>query len=134
MFFSNIGKKIKTLAKVIFVILLIALPILGIVSIVDGDVLYGCIMLILGPVIAWIASWFLYGFGELIDKVSDIEYNTRGERTVHEIKTKGISQSPSQSKMSEDNSKISKIEKLREKYLITEEEYQQLVEKYRGES
>ena len=36
----------------------------------------GVALLCLGPVIAWVSSLFIYGFGELIDKVTDIEFNT----------------------------------------------------------
>ncbi len=33
------------------------------------------------PIVSFISSMLLYGFGELIDKVSEIERNTRGEST-----------------------------------------------------
>ena len=79
--YDNIGGKIKGLAKAIFIAQGISMAIVGIVLMcIDEDlILYGILSLILGPVLAWIFSWLLYGFGELIDKVSDIERNTRGE-------------------------------------------------------
>ena len=79
--YDNIGRKIKGLAKAIFIAQGISMAITGIVLMcIDEDlILYGILSLILGPVLAWISSWLLYGFGELIDKVSDIEKNTRGE-------------------------------------------------------
>ncbi|MDD5916956.1 MAG: hypothetical protein PUC63_05445 [Clostridiales bacterium] len=79
--YDNIGRKIKGLAKAIFVAQGISMAIIGIVLMcMDEDlILYGVLTLILGPILAWISSWLLYGFGELIDKVSDIERNTHGE-------------------------------------------------------
>lgn len=78
--YSNIGKKIKGLVKVAFVLVALASVITGIVFICVGDLedVIGLIIAVAGTIIAWISSWFLYGFGELIDKVSDIERNTSG--------------------------------------------------------
>ena len=76
---------------------------------------YGLLVMVVGPIVAWVSSWFLYGFGELIDKASDIERNTRG----------GERKSEAQAKV--DSERISKIEKLRSQGLITEEEYQNIL-------
>ena len=70
-----------------------------------------------GVIVAWISACFLYGFGEIIDKLCDIERNTRG----------GERKSEAQSKV--DSERINKIEKLRSQGLITEEEYQQAISK-----
>ena len=90
--YDNIGGKIKGLAKATFIVEAIAAVITGIVLMcIDEDlILYGILSLIVGPVLAWISSWLLYGFGELIDKVSDIERNTRGEtnETASSLKAK----------------------------------------------
>ena len=84
--YKNIGKKIKTLATVIFALDAIGFFIGGIVLIVVGAdsrrggeeaILLGIAMMIVGPLFAWIASWMLYGFGELIDKTAEIAENTR---------------------------------------------------------
>ena len=79
--YDNIGRKIKGLAMGLFIAQAACGVILGFVLMwLDEDlILYGLLSLILGPLFAWISSWLLYGFGELIDKVSDIERNTRGE-------------------------------------------------------
>ena len=81
--FDNIGKKIKTLAKVLVWIGIIAALVLGIVFLViSGDVhgsakstfvFSGLIFLIAGPFLCWISCFFIYGFGELIDKTCDIQ-------------------------------------------------------------
>ena len=85
--FDNIGKKIKALAVAIFVFGTIGSIIIGIVYLVKSanithdDLIaeyrsIGAMTMFGGPGISWISSWFTYGFGELIDKVSDIERNT----------------------------------------------------------
>ena len=33
--------------------------------------------MIIGPLVAWISSWMLYAFGELVEKTIDNENNTR---------------------------------------------------------
>ena len=119
--YDNIGRKIKVLAKASFIVAAIAEVITGIALMAaDEDlILYGLLVLVVGPIVAWVSSWLLYGFGELIDKASDIERNTRG----------GKRKSEAQSKV--DSERISKIEKLRSQGLITEEEYQQTLSKSR---
>jgi hypothetical protein len=73
--YKNIGKKIKTLAKAMFIIEAIASVISGIalMPIDDEFILYGLLIIFFGPVVAWVSSWILYGFGELVDKTCDIE-------------------------------------------------------------
>lgn len=82
--YDNIGGKIKGLAKASFIVVAIAAVITGIVLMVaDEDlILYGLLVLIVGPIIAWVSSWLLYGFGQLIEN-SDIiaeEYNRKNEK------------------------------------------------------
>ena len=114
--FDNIGGKIKGLAKVLFWLEAIASVIVGLVLVEDTEGL-SLLLAIAGVLVAWVSSWFLYGFGEIIDKLCDIERNTRG----------GERKSEAQSKV--DYERISKIEKLRSQGLITEEEYQQAISK-----
>lgn len=117
--YKNIGKKIKGLAKATFVVEAIAAVVTGI-SLMASDedlILYGLLVFLVGPIVAWVSSWLLYGFGELIDKASDIERNSRGGERNTEAQTRGNSE------------RISKIEKLRAQGLITEEEYQKAISK-----
>lgn len=77
--YNNIGKKIKGFAKVIAIILAIIYAIIGIALIVsnkEGAYIGGLLIILIGPFIAWISSWFLYGYGELIDNTSAIRENT----------------------------------------------------------
>ena len=76
--YENIGKKIKTLATVMSVILIIGSVIGGIAVLVecdgDGDgAVIGWLLMLLGPLFAWLSGFMLYGFGELVDKTCDIE-------------------------------------------------------------
>lgn len=124
--FDNIGKKIKTLAKVLCRVGIIAYVIVAIVMFLCvieypyAAGLYiglGVAFLIGGSLLSWISSFFMYGFGELIDKACDIERNTRG----------GERKSVAQAKV--ETERIEKLERLRSQDLITEEEYQQALAK-----
>ena len=83
--FSNIGKKIKKLAEVLCWIGIISSIIAAMCMFViavdsydaGGYVASGLAFLFLGPIVSWVDSFFVYGFGELIDKACDIEKNTR---------------------------------------------------------
>ena len=79
--YDNIGKKIKALAKWTFIVEAIAAAIAGIALMFTDEelIIFGLLALLLGPVVAWVSSWLLYGFGELVDKVCDIESNMRVE-------------------------------------------------------
>ena len=73
--YDNIGGKIKGLAKATFIVEAIAAIIVGIVLLVEEE--WWCtLILFCGPIVAWVSSWLLYGFGEIIDKLCDIEHNT----------------------------------------------------------
>ena len=77
--YIDIGKKIKNLAKWTFIFEAIGAIITGLVLLFtdEGLILYGLLTLICGPIIAYVGSWILYAFGELVDKTSENEKNTR---------------------------------------------------------
>ena len=77
--YENIGSKIKNWAKWIFVIEAIGAVITGLVLLfTDEDlILYGLLILVCGPIVAYIGSWILYAFGELVEITADNENNTR---------------------------------------------------------
>ncbi len=77
--YENIGGKIKNWAKWIFIVEAIGAIITGLVLLcTDEDlILYGLITLVCGPIVAYIGSWILYAFGELVEKTCDNEYATR---------------------------------------------------------
>ena len=69
--FENISGKIKVLAKV-FCALGIVVSVVSGLLLLSYDLFMGLITLVLGSVGAWTSSFCLYGFGELIEKVTDI--------------------------------------------------------------
>ena len=91
--YDNIGGKIKGLAKTMFIVEAIGAVITGIVLLATDDVLIfaGLLTLFCGPIIAWVSSWVLYAFGELVEKTSDtnnvirkIESYTRNLRITYQ--------------------------------------------------
>ena len=79
--FSDVGGKIKTIAKIIFVLQIILPTIIG-VSIIHASVdliglFLGIALLFGGPLIVWLDTILLYGFGELIENCWKSAVNTR---------------------------------------------------------
>ena len=70
--YEDIGGKIKNWAKWIFVVETIAAIIGGLALIFNDAAGIGLIVLIFGPLVAWVGSWFLYAFGELVQDVHAI--------------------------------------------------------------
>lgn len=79
--YENIGGKIKNLTKLIFIIEAIGIVIIGLVFLSRSDSLtlsiIEVLVLFFGLAVAWVGSWLLYAFGELVEKTSDNENNTR---------------------------------------------------------
>ena len=73
--FSNIGGKIQGVAKVVCWGGIIVSILAGIIMIMIDDhlALAGLLSAVVGSVGSWVSSLFLYGFGELIVKVTEIE-------------------------------------------------------------
>lgn len=77
--FRDVGEKIKRLAQILFWFEAVLSVIGGIVLIALSSYLYalsgygagtivgGVVLLVFGPLVSWCASFFLYGFGQLID-------------------------------------------------------------------
>ena len=88
--YDNIGEKIKGLAKAAFIVEAIVAAIVGIALLAsDEDLIFtGLLVLLVGPIIAWVSSWLLYGFGELIDKVCEIAKNTRASQNTPTVTAK----------------------------------------------
>ena len=91
--FNNIGGKIKTLAKVLCIIGIVLSIIWGLIAmslnaialshgndnefvIVLAAFFIGIFVAAIGGLLSWIGSFCLYGFGELIDKATEIAENT----------------------------------------------------------
>ena len=79
--YTDIGKKIKGWAKTIFIIEAIMFVVSAIIMLFtaeDGWMIFAAIMTaVVGPIVAWVSSWILYAFGELVDKTAANERNTQ---------------------------------------------------------
>lgn len=75
--YADIGKKIKGFAKWSFIVEAIGAFVAGLILLIDEFILLGLLLMLLGPIVAFVGSWILYGFGEIIDKLCDIERNTK---------------------------------------------------------
>lgn len=114
--YENIGGKIKGLAIAFCIIGAIASVISGIGILSDGyEPLLGLLLLLFGPLVAWILSWFIYGYGLLIEKVCDTEKDLHdgGKKDILPVAVKTGAEG--------------EAEKLRARGLITEEEYQHVL-------
>ena len=77
--FYNAGKKLRSIAKVLFWVIVIAVAIETIVRLVNGD-LYGFggfliahVIIAVGVLVAWLSTITLYAFGEMCENVISIE-------------------------------------------------------------
>ena len=137
--FTNIGRKIKILALVTFALCAISSFIGGIVllSLDDSLIGAGVATMIIGPLAAWIGSFALYGYGELIEKTCSIE-SMLAENAQGRIPT----QAPQQNNYSagysnqgyqphyQTQSKVQKATHLYEQGIITKEELDSILKGY----
>ena len=71
--YQNIGSKIQAVAVATFVLGAIATIILGFVLLADdATMVFGLLSLFGGPIVAWISSWFMFAFGQLVEDVREI--------------------------------------------------------------
>ena len=74
--YSNIGNKIKRLTVWTFFVEVVVLIILGIFLLTKELYLLSFLAAVVAPVILWISTWFLYAFGQLVQKTCENEQNT----------------------------------------------------------
>lgn len=99
--FDDIGSKIKGLAKVLCWVGIVVSVIMGIVVMcienpIDYDsylILPGLLIMVFGSLLSWVSSFFVYGFGQLIEN-SDI------------LVSQGIKRQPEKSDSKNQNEKI----------------------------
>ncbi len=75
--FKDAGQKIKRVAKVMFVLQCFFGFLAGCVIVKESAV--GLIVWLVTPVVAWVFSLLLYGFGEIVDAAT----SARSEKEVH---------------------------------------------------
>ncbi len=87
--FSNIGKKIQTLGKVVCWLGIITFVLMGLMIAVGGyavgdlpqfgraaAVVVGILVIVIGSVVSWVSSFTLIGFGKLVETNEQIAANT----------------------------------------------------------
>ena len=113
--YENIGSKIKNWAKWIFIVEAIGAIITGVVLMATDEdlIVYGLLTLVCGPIIAWVGSWILYAFGELVEDIhairnkEGIPAEEAGYETKKEIKHKFEEKVKNESKISVENNQQS---------------------------
>lgn len=71
--YTDIGNKIKRWAKWIFIVEAIAAIIGGIALLIEEEFFSGLAAILLGPIVAYVSTWLLYGFGEIVDKLCSLD-------------------------------------------------------------
>ena len=69
--FDNIGRKIKTFVRVSCIVEIIVSGVIGVALLANELIWQGLLVLLGGPALAWIGSFFVYGFGQLVEN-SDV--------------------------------------------------------------
>ena len=70
--YNNIGRKIQHLAFWGFVVEAIGAVVGGVAMLIDENAV-GIVLLIVGPIVAWVSSWLLYAFGQLVENVAHMD-------------------------------------------------------------
>lgn len=79
--FNNIGGKLKDLAVAITVIGMYASAITSIIFLEHISTMWiGFLILVLGSLFSWLGSFFVYGFGQLIESTQKIENKLLGNQ------------------------------------------------------
>ncbi len=125
--FDNIGHKIKVFSIIIFAIEVSLAFLSGLFLLPRYKYTAFIIIIIVVPLSAYINSMFIYGFGELIEKVSSIENSInsirQNENSAKSGKIIHSGEIKTETKPSPIDDKIKKIESLYSQGSITEEEY-----------
>lgn len=67
--YKEIGFKIKVFAIFVAICGVIASVIIGLYFIKAG----GILVILLGPIVSWVLSFFTYGFGQIVESIQNIE-------------------------------------------------------------
>lgn len=106
--YENIGGKIKTLAKVMCAIgivasVVIALKLFSVAEYSEELAGVGLVVMILGPVLSWVGSFVLYGFGQLVENSDIIAEQFYKEDEEDEIEDKVVKKAVEVTKTSIDD-------------------------------
>ena len=81
--FADVGKTIKRIAQAAFLILCVSAFVGGIVLMVEERVGWGFLTWIVGPMIAFVSSCLVYGFGEVVDTAIVLRFRDEQNTTNH---------------------------------------------------
>ncbi len=73
--YNNIGKKIKTVAKAAGYVGTIVSMIVGYITLPYG----GFLIFIFGPIVSWLSTFLIYGFGQLIENTDVLAAQVRNQ-------------------------------------------------------
>lgn len=126
--FEDIGAKIKTVSKVFcWVSIIVSVIAAFVMFYMAGESYYtaglytgiGFALLIVFPLSSWLTSLFVYGFGELIEKTTEIAENTRNGDLIKS--TTEIAENTQE--QTKDETSQNKMDELYKMGLVTKEEY-----------
>lgn len=126
--FEDIGAKIKAVTKVFCWVSIIVSVIAAFVMFYMAGESYstegfyngmGWVFLIVFPLGSWLTSLFVYGFGELIEKTTEIAENTRNGDLIKS--TTEIAENTQE--QTKDETSQNKMDELYKMGLVTKEEY-----------
>ena len=102
--YENIGGKIKGLAIVVFAIMAILSVVAGVFTLFrdNGGFLIGILIAGIGILLSWIGTFFLYGFGQLIENTDILVYQAKNtSKNIEKISTNNVQKDVSEEKVAE---------------------------------
>jgi len=129
--YDNVGAKIKGLAKYVAWIFICISILIGFILVALGeDVAFvGVLVMVVGPVLAWLSSLGLYGFGQLIENTDKLVVLQGGVNDISIFGEKGFQIE----KVKEAQERVDRLKKWREEGWISEEEYNAKLAEMKGE-
>ena len=85
--YCDIGDKIKKLAIWQFILESLGAIISGLFILIDGgfeDAWWAIFIILFGPVIAFVSSWILYAFGQIVEDIHDIRNKNVNSSVIEE--------------------------------------------------
>ena len=102
--YENIGRKIKGLAIVVFAIMAILSVVAGVFMLFrdNGGFLIGILIAGIGILLSWVGTFFLYGFGQLIENTDILVYQTKNmSKNIEKISNNNVQKDVSNEKVAE---------------------------------
>ena len=70
--FTNVGGKIQALAFINCILGILTSIVYGLSACLRLSVLIGILVVVVGPLAAWLSSLFIYAFGEMVENINFI--------------------------------------------------------------